>query len=104
MNTMSRGPDPTALAALICDWCLEVTPDAKVMVSSTTLAAGPPQGVAQGAANVDGRTLPDYVARSFEAGIRPRPGGPFSVGTLASASRRVFAFSGRLSKTRELGP
>ena len=38
MNTMSRGPDPTALAALICDWCLEVTPDAKVMVSSTTLA------------------------------------------------------------------
>ena len=38
MNAAARGPDPVALAALICDWCLEVTPDAKVLVSSTTLA------------------------------------------------------------------
>jgi aminopeptidase len=38
MTTASRGPDPAALAALLCDWCLEVTPDAKVLVSSTTLA------------------------------------------------------------------
>jgi aminopeptidase len=38
MSTTPGGPDPTALAELICDWCLEVTTDAKVLVSSTTLA------------------------------------------------------------------
>src|SRR5579859_1032340 len=32
------GPDPDAFAALLCDWCLEVVPDDRVLVSSTTLA------------------------------------------------------------------
>ena len=31
-------PDPAALAALICDWCLDVAPGARVLVSATTLA------------------------------------------------------------------
>ncbi len=35
---MTAGPDPEAFAALICDWCLDVQPGAKVMVGSTTLA------------------------------------------------------------------
>ncbi len=38
MRLATRGPDPDAFAALVCDWCLEVAPDARVMVSSTTLA------------------------------------------------------------------
>lgn len=32
------GPDPDSFAALVCDWCLAVQPDHKVLVSSTTLA------------------------------------------------------------------
>ena len=32
------GPDPESFAALICDWCLEVEPGQRVVVSSTTLA------------------------------------------------------------------
>ena len=31
-------PDPAAFAALLCDWCLEVAPGARVLVDSTTLA------------------------------------------------------------------
>jgi aminopeptidase len=31
-------PDPTAFAALICDWCLQVAPGERVLVDSTTLA------------------------------------------------------------------
>ena len=33
------GPDPAALAALLCDYCLEVRPGRQVVVRSTTLAA-----------------------------------------------------------------
>jgi aminopeptidase len=35
---VSRGPDPDAFAALICDWCLAVEAGQRVLVSSTTLA------------------------------------------------------------------
>lgn len=38
MSITAHGPDPDAFAALLCDWCLEVQPGARVMVSSTTLA------------------------------------------------------------------
>ncbi len=38
MTPASRRPDPDAFAALVCDWCLDVEPGAKVVVSSTTLA------------------------------------------------------------------
>jgi aminopeptidase len=31
-------PDPVAFAALLCDWCLEVSPGDRVLVESTTLA------------------------------------------------------------------
>lgn len=31
-------PDPSAFAELVCDWCLEVGPGARVLVTSTTLA------------------------------------------------------------------
>jgi aminopeptidase len=33
-----RGIDPRRFAALLCDWCLEVTPGQQVLVSSTSLA------------------------------------------------------------------
>src|SRR5919107_1082364 len=33
------GPDPTAFAALLCGYCLEVQPGQQVVVRSTTLAA-----------------------------------------------------------------
>ena len=33
------GPDPSALAALLCDYCLEVRPGQQVVVRSSTLAA-----------------------------------------------------------------
>jgi aminopeptidase len=33
------GPDPDRVAALLCDWCLEVAPGQQVMVTSTPLAA-----------------------------------------------------------------
>jgi aminopeptidase len=35
---VSRGPDPGAFAALICEWCLAVEAGQRVVVSSTTLA------------------------------------------------------------------
>jgi aminopeptidase len=34
----SRGPDPDAFAALLCDWCLELQPGQQVLLSTTTLA------------------------------------------------------------------
>jgi aminopeptidase len=36
--SISAGPDPERFAALLCDWCLEVQPGARVLVESTTLA------------------------------------------------------------------
>jgi aminopeptidase len=36
--SVSAGPDPERFAALLCDWCLEVQPGARVLVESTTLA------------------------------------------------------------------
>jgi len=38
VSVAAHGPDPGAFAALLCDWCLEVQPGARVLVSSTTLA------------------------------------------------------------------
>jgi aminopeptidase len=38
VNAVVNGPDPDAFAALLCDWCLEVAPGARVLVESTTLA------------------------------------------------------------------
>ncbi len=38
---MTRWPDPDAFAALICDWCLEVSAGQQVIVASTTLAESP---------------------------------------------------------------
>jgi aminopeptidase len=32
------GPDPESFATLLCDWCLEVTPEARVLIETTTLA------------------------------------------------------------------
>ncbi len=32
-------PDPDAFAALLCDWCLEVSPGQRVLIGSTTLAS-----------------------------------------------------------------
>jgi aminopeptidase len=34
----SHGPDPDAVAALLCDWCLEPGPGTQVLFSTTTLA------------------------------------------------------------------
>ena len=51
------GPDPERFAALICDWCLELEPGARVLVDSTTLAA-------------------DY-ASALHAAILDRDGWPF---------------------------
>lgn len=36
---MSRLPDPDAFAALLCDWCLQVAPGDRVVVTTTTLGA-----------------------------------------------------------------
>ncbi len=52
-----RAPDPDRFAALICDWCLELAPGARVLVDTTTLAA-------------------DY-ARALHAAILDRDGWPF---------------------------
>ena len=49
-------PDPDRFAALICDWCLELTPGARVFVDTTTLAG-------------------DY-ARALNAAILDRDGWP----------------------------
>ena len=38
-------PDPDAFAALLCDWCLEVTPGQQVMIGGTTLADAPAQAL-----------------------------------------------------------
>jgi aminopeptidase len=38
VTPIGGGPDPDAFAALVCDWCLEVAPAQRVVVSSTTLA------------------------------------------------------------------
>lgn len=38
MTPVGGGPDPEAFATLVCDWCLEVAPAQRVVVSSTTLA------------------------------------------------------------------
>ena len=54
--------------------------------------------------NVDGSTLGDYVARSFEAGIRLSPVGRRSVGARESPSRRVFAFGGRSCENPVMTP
>lgn len=57
-GTLPAGaPDPDRFAALICDWCLELTPGARVLVDTTTLAA-------------------DY-ARALNAAILDRDGWPF---------------------------
>jgi aminopeptidase len=50
-------PDPDRFAALICDWCLELTPGARVWVDTTTLAS-------------------DY-ARALNTAILDRDGWPF---------------------------
>jgi aminopeptidase len=36
--SIPAGPDPDRFAALLCDWCLELQPGARVLVESTTLA------------------------------------------------------------------
>jgi aminopeptidase len=38
---MTAWPDPDAFAALICDWCLEVSPGQQVLIGSSTLAQDP---------------------------------------------------------------
>jgi aminopeptidase len=38
---MTAQPDPDAFAALICDWCLEVSPGQQVLIGSSTLAEDP---------------------------------------------------------------
>ena len=36
---MSQSPDPDALAALLCDWCLQVAPGDRIAVTTTTLGS-----------------------------------------------------------------
>lgn len=38
MISGTGGPDPDAFSELLCDWCLEVSPNQQVLVGSTTLA------------------------------------------------------------------
>jgi aminopeptidase len=38
---MTGWPDPDAFAALVCDWCLEVSPGQQVVIRSSTLAQDP---------------------------------------------------------------
>ena len=54
---LAAAPGSGRFAALICDWCLELTPGARVWVDTTTLAA-------------------DY-ARALNAAILDRDGWPF---------------------------
>ncbi len=75
-------PAPTAFAALLCDWCLEVEPGSRVLVESTTLAA--PLATALHAAILDRdawpfvRLTPPALAGDFyrHAAARHRTGPP----------------------------
>src|SRR6185437_11774110 len=53
-------------------------------------------------ANVDAKALPDYVARSFEAGIRPSPDEPDPSERKSLASRRFLRSAGGPARTRKV--
>ncbi len=74
-------PDPDRFAALICDWCLELTPGARVWVDTTTLASDYARALQYG------HPGPGWVAVRAPA---PRPGStPISTTTPASATSRA---------------